>query len=59
MKNPQGPRQQEQRAATLPDDRLPEDGGHLWVLGKALLLIFPFALVALFLLLDWWVRGGP
>ena len=58
MKNPPGPRQQEQGIAIRPDHGLLEDGGRTWLVGKVLLLAFPFALVALFLLLDWWLRRG-
>jgi hypothetical protein len=58
MKSYPGPRRREPGASMKPDHELPEDCGRHWLLGKTLLLVFPFALVALFLLLDWWLRGG-
>jgi len=58
MKNPPRPLKHERGAAMEPDQGLPEDGGRHWLLGKTLLLVFPFALLALFLLLDWLLRGG-
>lgn len=40
-----------------PDREVLDDGGHTWLSGKLILAVFPFALLVLFLLLDWWIRG--
>jgi len=47
-------------AVRVPDDldqEVLDDGDHTWLPGKLILAGFPFALLVVFLLLDWWIRG--